>query len=148
MRHIPTKINECFSPTPSSLYPESHCIVATICSSHNLGHEKKKPCFTGGRTCQVGSIGRAIFSIFIFLNLWFQKITPNTRKFRENFDIFCRIILGNIETSCQEILAKIFQIFVKKWLILQDFGKNKKIKILPKRKFGSVAPVKRGFIFL
>ena len=45
-------------------------------------------------------------------------------------------------------IQDIFQILVKKQQILQDFGKKfKKNNFLPKRKFGSVAPVKQGFLF-
>ena len=39
-----------------------------------LRHEKKKPCFTGGRTIQVGSVGRDIF--LLFFPFWWQKWLP------------------------------------------------------------------------
>ena len=35
-----------------------------------LGYKKKTPCFTGGRTSQVGSVGLDFF----FLNFWWQKV--------------------------------------------------------------------------
>ena len=115
--------------------------------SYSLRPQKKETLFTGWRTCQVGSVGRAVFFLLFFC-LWFQKMTPKTRKFWENFDIFCRKILGKYLDLFSRNFSQNFQILVKKRLILQDLAKNKNNNnFLPKRKFGSVAPVKQGVLF-
>ena len=49
--------------------------------------KKKDPCFTGGRTFQVGSVGRDIFFKYIFL--FGGKMTPlKTLKFPKNLIFF------------------------------------------------------------
>ena len=57
-------------------------------------------------------------------------MTPKTQKFRENFDIFCRKILGKCLDLFSRHFSHNFKILVKKWLILQDFAKKFKKKII------------------
>ena len=52
--------------------------------SSALGHEKKKPCFTGGRTFQVGSVGRDIFLKYIFFLFGGKNDSPKkTQKYKK-----------------------------------------------------------------
>ena len=108
--------------------------------------KKKKPCFTSWQTCQVGSVGRSgDFLYFLFFYFMVPKMTSKTQKFRGNW----------LWYFLQKNFGKIFRLIFKKFqpffsdlgliLILQDFAKKK--NNLPKRKFGSVAPVKQGFLF-
>ena len=92
-----------------------------------LGHKKKKETLFYGLTdlpIRVGRSGDFFFFNFFFFYLWFQKVTPTTQKFRENFDIFCRKILGKYLDLFSSNFSQNFQILVKKWLILPDFGKK------------------------
>ena len=58
--------------------------------------KKKKTCFTGERTCKVGSVGRAFFVLnFFFISGTVATMTLKTQQFGEKkFDIFCRKVLG------------------------------------------------------
>ena len=54
-------------------------------SERVLGHEKKKPCFTGGQTFQVGSVDRDIFFFFdIFLSGGKNNSPKKTIKFPQS----------------------------------------------------------------
>ena len=72
-------------------------------SSAPLGHEKKKPCFTGGQTCQVELVGQ-VFFIFIFFFIYGSKNDPQNTKVSRNFGIFA-----------QKKIGKIFRLIFKKF---------------------------------
>ena len=129
-----------------------------------IGHEKKKPCFTGRRTFQVGSVGRDIF--FFFLIFFFlsggKNDSPKNNKSSKKSDIFWRKILENNFQLFPKIFSHCFFVFffsfdfetLTSTQIFFNFdpllkkGKKKKKKTYQKWKSGSVAPVKQGFLFL
>ena len=91
----------------------------------SLGHEKKKPCFTGGKTFQVGSVGR-----FFFLNIFFFSggKKDSTKKHKNVEKIWCFL-----EKNFRKIFSVTFQIFSQicvefgqNRLLLHDFSKLKK----------------------
>ena len=64
------------------------CLKNNICI---LGHEKKKPCFMGRQTFQVGSIGRDIFLNIFFLSGGKNDSPKNTeisKKKKKKPDVF------------------------------------------------------------
>ena len=111
--------------------------------------KKRNPVLRADRPAKQGrSVGR-FTKKKLFFYLWFQKITPKTQK-----------ILRKLWYSVQKNFGKIFRLIFKKFQPkLSDLGqktadftrfwkKFKKNNFLPKRKFGSVAPIKQGFLFL
>ena len=95
----------------------------------------------GRRTSQVESVGWDFF-LYIFLFL-VAKNYPKNIEFQKKSDFVLQKIFGKIFN----IFQKKFQILVRKWLILQDFGKLKKKKKLPKRKKTVGRARKTGFLF-
>ena len=96
---------------------------------YKLGHEKKKTqnCFTGGWTCQVGSVGQAIFkNIFYFLFL-VAKMTLKTQKFWKKLTFFAEKFWENILTYFKNFQLK-FLDFVQKMADFTRFRKNQKKK--------------------
>ena len=93
----------------------------------------------GRRTCLVGSVGWAFFFFFISGIKNYPKNTKISKK-----------IWHFLQKKFWENIAKIFRVWSKKWLILQDFGKIKKKKrqICQNRKCGSVVPyIEKALVF-
>ena len=85
--------------------------------------KKQKNCFTGGQTSK--SVG---FFFKQFFKISGGKITLKTWNFRKNLSFCCKNFLGKFSDFSFNIFQKKYQILVRKWLILQDFGKSKKKK--------------------
>ena len=86
---------------------------------------------TDGRTSQAGRAGwlGLFFPPFLFL---VAKLTLTKTNVSKNGTLFGEFF-GKCSDSLLKISAKILKILVKKWLIVQDFGKIKK-KYLLKQK--------------
>ena len=118
---------------------QKHLVNVTKTSlGYKIKNKNKKNYFMGGRTCQVGSVGRAFFFFSGSKNdpkntkkIW-KKIGPFLQK------SFCKIywlIFRNFQ-------PKFLDFGKKKWLILQNFrGK----KVCQNGKFGLVRPIKHSF---
>ena len=81
--------------------------LAKWMSSGSMMSFVKKKLFYGrpdGPANIIGSVGRS----GDFFNFCFQKMTPKTRKFRENFNICCRKILGKYLDLFSRIFSQIF----------------------------------------
>ena len=76
---------------------------------------KTKNCFTGGRTCQVGSVGRAgVFILFYFFFISGSKNYPKNTKLSKKKKIYVFL---------QKNFKKIFWLIFKKFqLKFLDFG--------------------------
>ena len=82
---------------------------------------------------------------FLFMVL---KMTPKTQRCRENFDIFCKKYFGKIfRLIFKKLQPKISRLGQKTADFTRFWKNKKKRKKMPKRKFGSVAPVKQVFFF-
>ena len=98
----------------------------------------------GGRTCQVGLVGRDLFFL-IFKKISGAKLTLKTQTSWKKSDFFAKISKENILIYFQHLSDKTLRFWSKKWPVLHNFGKLKK-KISQIWKNGLVGPVKHGFL--
>ena len=113
-----------------------------------LGHEKEKRNFTGGRTCQVGSVGWAFSFFFLSFFVVAKMTTLKTQKFREKNQTFSAEKFGeNISTYFQKISARIFRFWSKNGWFYKILEKFIKKKILPKQKIWVSRARQTGFFF-
>ena len=136
--------------------------MTLMCQVRTIWHEKKEPCFTGGRTFQVRSVG---WDLFFFLISFFSlsagtndspqnyKNLKKKKKKKKKSDIFWSKILEKYPQIFSKIFSQICLDFHPKQLILCDFSKLKKTnkqtqKTPPKlEKLGRLA-CKTGFSFI
>ena len=98
-------------------------------------NQKKKPCFMGGQTCQVGSASQVFFIyLYTYIYIYFlisgsKNDLKNTqikkkKKRKKNLTFFAEKFWENILTYFQKFLAKIFKFWSKNgWFykILEKF---------------------------
>ena len=96
----------------------------------------------GWRSCQVGSVGQAFF----FFSLVAKMTLKTFLKKIFNLTFFAKEFWENILTFFFKKIQLKFLDLVKKWLILQDFGKIKK-KISAKMKNLGRSCQQNGFTF-
>ena len=103
------QIASCMSPSKPNLsyFPHPHLWLKERRKKRKkvkATKKKKKPYFMGGRTCQVGSVGRATFFLFsIFLFYGSKKWPKNTK------------ILRKLKYFLQKNFRKIFRLIFKKF---------------------------------
>ena len=125
---------------------EQNMLVQTFFGIVHKATKKKKPCFTGGRTCQVGSVGRAIFFLLLFM---VPKNDPQNTKSSKKLWNFLQKNFGKTFRHIFKKFQPKFSDLGQKTADFTRFWKNtKNNNFLPKRKFGLVTPVKQGFLFL
>ena len=115
--------------------------------SKNFTKSTKGKLFYGGRTCQVGSVGRSVgraFFVFVCFVISGSKNDPKNKQTKIGHIL--QKILENILTYFQKFSAKKFR-FCLKMAALQDFGKIKKKRICQNGIFGSVVPIKQVVLF-
>ena len=114
-----------------------------------FGHgwkKKKKPCYTGGRTCQVGSVC-CCWVFFFFFFFFFSKNDPKNMKIsKKNQTFFAEKFWENILTYFQKFAAKIFRFWWKNGWFYKILEKLK-TENLPKRKIWVCRACKTFFFF-
>ena len=91
-------------------------------NSSTLGHEKKKPCFTGGRTFQVGSVSRDIFLKYFFFLSGGKNDSFISTKISKKCDAFWEKFWKSILSYFQKIFSQIFIDLGQNRLILLDLA--------------------------
>ena len=136
--------SEGFSPRLSTDWLNLELFHIVIWFRPPKKQKQNKTCFTGGQTCQVGSVGRAFFWCFFCFFFLVAKMTLKHDNFEKNLTFFAEKFWENIFTYFQKFSAKIFRFWSKNGWFCKILEKVLK-KICQNGKFGSVMPVKQGF---